>query len=235
MLHDMLFLEHEGAPIAYAWTKPFGETGRVMHVVVDPAWRGRGAGARLMEAVADRLRAAGCAHWELNVKTDNVPAIRLYERVGFSAAHRSAALWFPWERVAALPSIVGAAPPVEARAIEPAEDAALEAAFGLLAGRLAQLRALSRVLVKLVDPADSAAPAVGVASFFQAMPGAYPFVVARPALAAPLLAALREHAGAGDARIHLIVEDDALTAALVAAGGVVSFELFHMVGALGRG
>src|SRR6185437_13905338 len=165
-----------------------------------------------------------------NVKTDNAPAIRLYERVGLSPAHRSTALWLPWEGVAALPSIAGAAPPVEARAIEPAEDAALEAAFGLLAGRLAQLRALGRVLVKLVDPADPAAPAVGVASFFQAMPGAYPFAVARPALAAPLLAALREHARPGDARIHLVVEDDALTAALLAAGGEISFELFHMKG-----
>ncbi len=231
---DMLFLEHDGAPVGYAWGKAFGDTGRVMHVVVDPAWRGRGVGGALMAAIAERLRAAGCRRWALNVKIDNVPAIRLYESLGMRRAYRSAALWLPWEGVAALPrEAEGSGSTVTARAVEPAEEAALEAAFALLPGRLADLRARGRVLVRLVDVACPDEARVGLAAFDTEFPGAFPFAVARPALAAPLLEALRRHARPGDARIHLLADrDDALVAALRAAGGIISFELFYMEGYL---
>src|SRR5271169_3047376 len=60
MLPGTIILEHAGAPVAYAWSKHFGEAGYVFNVVVDPAWRGRGAGGAVMEAIAAGLRGAGC-------------------------------------------------------------------------------------------------------------------------------------------------------------------------------
>jgi GNAT superfamily N-acetyltransferase len=239
MRSDMIFLERAGAPAGYCWGIALGATGRVIHVVVDPAARGRGAGGALMAAMAERLRAAGCVRWALNVKIDNVPAIRLYERSGMRQVLRSAALWLPWEGVAMLPredapassSEQAPAPAVTARAVDPGEEAALEAAFALLPGRLADFRARGRVLVRLVDPAHPSEPRVGLASFDPAFPGALPFAVARPALAAPLLAALRPYGRPEDARVHLLVEgDDALVAVLRGAGASVAFELLSMAG-----
>ena len=222
-------LEHAGAPVAYAWSRHFGEAGYVFNVVVDPAFRGRGAGGALMEAVAGRLRALGCTRWSLNVKVDNGPAIRLYERWGLRRAYRSVALVLRWDHVAALPRDDA---PEAARPIEPGDDAAVEAAFSVIPGRLADFREKGRVVLGLFEPERPAEPA-GLACFNPSFPGAFPFAVARPALAAPLLDALRPHARPGDAELKLVIERDAaLVAALRDAGAAVRLELFHMEGSL---
>jgi GNAT superfamily N-acetyltransferase len=232
MLPQTLFLEHEGAPIAYAMVRPLGPAAHVVHVVVDAPWRGRRVGGALMEAVVDRLRALGCTRLWLNVKADNAPALRLYERCGLRRAYRSTALTLPWADVAALPR---EATPLAARTVDPSEDAALESAFPRLAGRLAASRQRAGfVLVRLVDPARTDDAKLGVAAFDPAFPGASPFMVARPALAAPLLDALRAHARPGDTYLRLTAEDDEpLARALVAAGATVTFELLNMERDLG--
>jgi len=48
-----------------------------------PAYRGRGLGARLLNATLEAAFDAGFVRVELNVHADNVQAIALYERVGF--------------------------------------------------------------------------------------------------------------------------------------------------------
>jgi putative acetyltransferase len=48
-----------------------------------PAWRGQGLGRRLIEAAIARAWGRGLTRVELEVRVDNAPAIRLYERVGF--------------------------------------------------------------------------------------------------------------------------------------------------------
>jgi hypothetical protein len=79
-----------------------------------------------------------------------------------------------------------------------------------------------RTLVQLRD-ADCAP--VGYATFDRAR-GAAPFRVARPALAASLLAALRPHAS-GDS-VQIVVEDDeALANVLVAAGAETRRRVLH--------
>lgn len=50
---------------------------------VDPAFRGRGVGEALIDQVAAQARADGIRRLLLDVVTDNEPAIRLYERLGF--------------------------------------------------------------------------------------------------------------------------------------------------------
>lgn len=233
LVHRALFLDTKGAPIAYGVWAILEQVGYVINVVVDPLVRQRGAGAALMRAVAARLLHAGCSRWCLNVKVDNTPAIRLYERCGFVRAYASAAFVFDWDCLSRLPR---EDTPVEVRRVDPAEDAALEAAFNQPAGRFAHLRVRpEREILRLVDPAHPDEVRVGVAAFDPSFPGASVFALARPSLAVPLLSAIRRHVPSDPAPIKLFVEDDArLDAALRAAGASVRFELLHMRGEIPR-
>ena len=47
-------------------------------------FRGRGLGGRLLVATLEDARRKGLTRVELEVRADNVPAIRLYEKVGFA-------------------------------------------------------------------------------------------------------------------------------------------------------
>ena len=51
---------------------------------VIPAWRQRGVGSRLLGAVLELACARGFARVDLDVYADNAPAIRLYEKFGFT-------------------------------------------------------------------------------------------------------------------------------------------------------
>jgi len=48
-----------------------------------PGYRGRGIGARLLEASVAKARAKGITRIELDARADNGAALRLYERAGF--------------------------------------------------------------------------------------------------------------------------------------------------------
>jgi GNAT superfamily N-acetyltransferase len=221
------FLEVAGAPAAYGVCFALADLGYVMHVVVAPERRGEGLGAAVMRVMARRLRALGVRRWCLNVKPDNEPALRLYRSFGLSTAYESASIMLPWDRVPRLPRD---AAPVVARPLDPADDASLEAAFALPAGRIAEQRGRGRVLVRLEDPAAPGAR-VGLASFDPSFPGAFPFAVARPGLALPLLEALRPHARPADDHVRLMIEGDAaLTQVLCDAGAVVHMRTLHLRG-----
>jgi RimJ/RimL family protein N-acetyltransferase len=49
-----------------------------------PPYRGRGLGGALLRAVLDEARSQGLSRVELEVYISNRPAIRLYERFGFT-------------------------------------------------------------------------------------------------------------------------------------------------------
>jgi len=55
----------------------------VHDLAVDPAWRGRGIGTRLLEAVVALARERGHCKVTLEVREDNAGAMTLYRRLGF--------------------------------------------------------------------------------------------------------------------------------------------------------
>ncbi|MDC0668865.1 GNAT family N-acetyltransferase [Nannocystis radixulma] len=225
--HTWLF-EQDGATAGYLYFERLAGVGYIRHVVVVPEQRARGLGLAMLRAAAAELRAAGCATWCLNVKPGNLPAVRLYERLGMREAYRSTALRFLWPQTEALKL---PARGLQTRTIDPDEDAAIEAAFTLPKGQLAVGRAAGRVLVRLADPADPAVLGLGFASFNPEFPGAFPFRLADPDYAAPLLAGLRPHARPGVANMGIVAEaDPGLTARMVAIGATVHMEFSHYSG-----
>lgn len=231
LMPGTLMFEEGGKVVAYVYMQVLEGTGYVRNVVVDPSRQGQGVGRAVMEIVAARLREASCSSFCLNVKPDNTPAIRLYERVGMRRSYAMTALRFPWDLVDRFPRAEGS---VEAREVAPSDDARIEAAFGLPAGQVAHDRVKgARVQRVVVDSAVGGDAVVGYASFDPEFPGSYPFRVARPALAALLLSALRPHARPEPPYMQVVVEDDdALTELLVATGALVRLRAFHMRGPL---
>lgn len=61
---------------------------RLYSLVVDPAQRGRGLGARLLADVEAGARARGCLWLGLEVRADNAPALTLYQRAGYRVEAR---------------------------------------------------------------------------------------------------------------------------------------------------
>ncbi len=54
------------------------------NVATLPEARGKGFATRACAALCRNLRAAGVEHVSLNVRTDNAPALRAYEKIGFT-------------------------------------------------------------------------------------------------------------------------------------------------------
>jgi len=65
-----------GAPIAGSWT--------ISNVAVHPHYRGRGIAGRLVDAALFHLKAIGARCVLLQVRSDNDPAVALYEHRGFA-------------------------------------------------------------------------------------------------------------------------------------------------------
>jgi ribosomal protein S18 acetylase RimI-like enzyme len=61
-----------------------GHRGWINYLAVSPDLRRRGIATRMLAAVEDRLRAAGCPKINLQVRQSNAAVIRFYEAVGYS-------------------------------------------------------------------------------------------------------------------------------------------------------
>lgn len=53
------------------------------NVAVDPSFRRRGVAEKLLSVLIGRMRSAGFEFVTLEVRVSNVPAVRLYEKLGF--------------------------------------------------------------------------------------------------------------------------------------------------------
>ncbi len=56
----------------------------LLSIAVDPKWRGKGLGRALMQAVFADLMLSPARRMFLEVDEQNMPAIRLYEKLGFA-------------------------------------------------------------------------------------------------------------------------------------------------------
>lgn len=56
----------------------------VNNITIYPPYRKRGLGAHLLSSALDRAKSLSCDSFTLEVRTSNLAAIRLYEKLGFS-------------------------------------------------------------------------------------------------------------------------------------------------------
>lgn len=204
--------------VGYITWRPYGATAHVIQLAVDPGLRGQRIGERLLEHVRGEARAAGCTRWYLNVKRDNVSALRLYDRVGLRFELESVAMKIAWANVPAAT--------VRHQLADVAADATIAAQFGLPAERIAMFRTRGFSLVTLLDDSDAL---VGFAGFDPSFPGAASFCAARPDLAPALLAAMRAYADPAFDHVRVTVEGNrALADAVLALGAELTFELLRL-------
>lgn len=226
-----MVIAHDGPTVVgYATWRTYGATAHVPNVSVDPAWRGCRVGQVLLERIRELAKAAGCTRWYLNVKTDNTPAIRLYERCGFVTDKESWVLSIAWRDALALPFDPGLANAV----VRPEDDAELAARFGLEPARVPVLRARSDATVLVAVHAPDGGGPVAFAAFDTSFPGAYPFKTLRPDLAGNLMRACHAYAELDrHDSIRLTVESDRpLYDALVAGGATLLFALLQLASPL---
>jgi N-acetylglutamate synthase-like GNAT family acetyltransferase len=224
MLPNVVIAE-DGEPVGYVHWRFYGETAHVAHVVVDARARGRGVGRALMEEVRRRAVAHGCSRWYLNVKSDNAPAIQLYERAGLSLEQRGWLMVADWSALRALPGSTGTL------RFEPSADEASQFArdHGIDPERLALVRARPGVtFAALRDEAGTCA----LAAFDPTFPSIYPVAVTHPGHARPLFEAFLPHAR--HLHVNVVVEGNAALADALRSGGAkLHFEILRMGASLG--
>lgn len=81
---DFLILRDGGDMIGFCWLKVEDDIGEIYAVGMDPARQGEGLGRVLMDAGLARMAAHGIRTVALYVEADNVPALALYQRYGFT-------------------------------------------------------------------------------------------------------------------------------------------------------
>ena len=218
-LPGTLIAERDGTVDGYVRFQTLGAVGYVRDLVTAPS--ATGTSLPLMLAAAAALRAAGVREWHVDTRPD-AATIDICEQLGMQPAHRSTALRFPWTHLPELPGEAATAHPVSVD-----DDDDVERAVGLLGGQIAMARRRPRVVLRQLRDADCAA--VGFAALDPA--GARSFRVARPALARPLLLALRPHSA--DRELALVVDDhDAVGELLLAHGAQIKLQLLHYSGPL---
>ena len=83
-----LVAEIEGAVVGYIGSQTVLDAADVMNIAVSPAYRRRGIGEALVNALVDYLCQKGVIALLLEVRVSNAQAIALYQKLGFEQVGR---------------------------------------------------------------------------------------------------------------------------------------------------
>ena len=88
-------VEVDGLLVGYAGLWFDGDDAQIMTIGTATARQGHGLGRVMLDALVARARELGAASVLLEVRVDNVPALRLYERAGFDRLGRRRGYYQP--------------------------------------------------------------------------------------------------------------------------------------------
>ena len=80
----LVALDDDAQVVGYAGAFVLPPDSDVQTIAVAGPEQGSGLGGRLLDALMSTARSSGCTHMLLEVRSDNRPAVALYERRGFS-------------------------------------------------------------------------------------------------------------------------------------------------------
>jgi GNAT superfamily N-acetyltransferase len=230
-LPGTLIAEQHGRAVGYAYTEVLGELCYIRNLVTAPEARRSGVAAALMREVLMRAHAASCTRWCLNVKPDNEPAVRLYEKLGFLPQYEGETLRVTW-------SAIDERAPHGSAAFElaPDDELAFEEALGVERGLLGSRRKKGALILAT---GTSSAPAA-IVCFDQQFPGGYPFKARAAAEAGSLLRAMHARRAAiidcGSWRelgVQIFVQDaPMLRDLLLSLGAAPVLRILHMAAPL---
>ena len=83
-----LVAEEDGRVAGYIGSQTCGDESDVMNVAVHPDFRRCGIAQALVNALVEELKAIGSRCLTLEVRASNIPAIALYEKMGFGEVGR---------------------------------------------------------------------------------------------------------------------------------------------------
>jgi len=78
-----LVMKHGDKTVSYVGAETVLDECNIGNIVTDKEYRGRGLATKLMTALISELKKRGIAKVFLEVESDNVPALALYEKNGF--------------------------------------------------------------------------------------------------------------------------------------------------------
>lgn len=86
--HDgILLLRSDSATVGYCWTCTLGDAphsiGVISMIGIDPAYRGKGLSKPVLLAGMEYLRSQEVIYIQLDVDSENTPAVKLYSSIGF--------------------------------------------------------------------------------------------------------------------------------------------------------
>ena len=75
--------EEDGQVCGYACLFSLFDTAEVLNIAVDHAFRGKGIGGTLLQALHEKAKELGAERMLLEVRASNTPAIALYHKFGY--------------------------------------------------------------------------------------------------------------------------------------------------------
>jgi ribosomal protein S18 acetylase RimI-like enzyme len=223
--HILFLVDDTGERVGYAMCLPYGSLGDIRHIMLAPAWRGKGIGKQLMDAVRIKLRGAGCTNWRLEVRDDNAAGVALYRSAAMHVEHALITLRMTRalaETFAATRSGTLAVAEVLAH-----DDLALEHHFDLGQGFLARSRGVASSVLWRIGDDTLAHYRVELAPSLSLL---FPFRFATPDHAATIVEAAV--ARGMQVELEMLVTGDASAVPLEVAGARRLERMLQMGGAL---
>ena len=221
--HDFWAAYESLTLVGYSYMIRKPDVSWLSRIAVAAEYRDRGIAAQMMQSIIEHSISIGLPEMILYVRSDNIPAIRLYEGFGFTSIESA------YQYVLPNPQQMLSAPASEAISAVPINLLAKSARpqFPREWANLAEMHNPPEVFVLVFR--DQFASNQGYCRLNPQFPGCFPFVVDRPSInLLPTLQALRSYLLPEKESLILTFSDSHLAITCTEMGLKMNYQLFKM-------